>query len=155
MGNNASILAFSLTNKFFHIKDHFEQKYSSPGTIHSIFWLKNSQIIFRLFVDLIRNFIFGMLWGWELNRLIIFRYYIKMSNKIDIEYCSGWGYGPAAQRLQDVLRKAFPDTEIKTRAASGKTSRIDVSVEKKGASQRVWSKNKAETDHQGAHEEIK
>lgn len=66
-----------------------------------------------------------------------------MSGKIEIEYCGGWGYAPSARRLQEVLKQAFPDAKIQTRAASDRTSRIDVTVEKKGEKGlRVWSKNK-------------
>ena len=76
------------------------------------------------------------------------------SKNINIEYCNSWGYKPSADRLQNILRQAFPDAKISTRESQSKTRQINVSVEKNSKKAEVWAKGKADTDNEVAHKEI-
>lgn len=70
------------------------------------------------------------------------------SKNINIDYCNSWGFKPSADRLQNILRQAFPDSKINSRPAQSKTKSISVSVEKESKSTNVWNKGKAETDNE-------
>jgi hypothetical protein len=76
-----------------------------------------------------------------------------MSKTIDIEYCGETGCGGSATKLKTALKSAFPEAEINSRPANGKTDRIEVAwLDGNGQKITVWSKSKIDTE--GGHQTI-
>lgn len=69
-----------------------------------------------------------------------------MSNKIDIEYCGGWGYGGPALKLKKAIAAKFPDVEINNHSAKGTTGKIEVGWIINGQKKIVWSDGRAKTE---------
>lgn len=76
----------------------------------------------------------------------------RMSKKIEIIYCGGWGYGGAALRLKQTLAGVFKGVPIECYSAKKMTRKVEVSWIKDGKKERVWGKVKADTE--GGHAEI-
>lgn len=68
-----------------------------------------------------------------------------MSKNINIEYCNGWGYGKSAERLQNILKQAFPEAKVNLSKSKEKTSRINVTVDKNAKNIQIWSDGKDNT----------
>lgn len=69
-----------------------------------------------------------------------------MSKTIDIEYCGETGCGGPANKLKTALKATFPDAQINSHAADGKTDKIEVAwLDDNGQKITVWSKSKIDT----------
>lgn len=69
-----------------------------------------------------------------------------MSNKIDIEFCGGWGYGGPANNLKKAIAAKFPGVEINNHSAKGMTSKIEVGWMVNGQKKIIWSEGKQKTE---------
>lgn len=71
-----------------------------------------------------------------------------MSKNINIEHCSSWGMGKSAERLQNILKQAFPEYKVNLSKSKEKLTKLRwmwkkiQRIRKFGQMERIILKNK-------------